>query len=117
MNSEKNEVIEIKDTDHRNNLINNNDIVVIDYYTDWCGPCKEIKDKYSDIASLFHDTSNCIIARENAENVDMSTLHEKIISVPTFHFYNKGKLIKSLTIKGTDIKKVENTITVLLEEN
>ena len=34
-------VIEITSTEHRQELVSKNKIVVIDYYTQWCGPVKK----------------------------------------------------------------------------
>ena len=111
----ENHVIDITNSDHRNKIVSENKIVVIDYYTEWCGPCKEIKDEYNQLAKKYNIENVCILVKEDAEKTDMESLDEVIKSVPTFHFYVDGKLQKTLTIKGANISRVSATIDILIE--
>ena len=53
------QLLSINNAEERNHAINQNKIVVIDYYTNWCGPCKtcapavtKIAEKYSKPVSI-----------------------------------------------------------------
>lgn len=109
------ETIHIQSSQHRSNLIKNNDIVVIKYYTNWCAPCKGIIGDWQRLFYTYNsDQAKVILASE-----DMSkNFYGKppVFAVPVFHFYVYGKFQEQMTISGPDIKSVETQILNLIKE-
>ena len=104
-------VPEIESLAQRKNVIASFPIVVVDYYTSWCGPCKIASPKFAQLAKKFSDKGvTCV--KENAEhNFGDNAI---IRGVPCFHFYFKGKFIPELTVTGASVDQVEKNIMKIL---
>ena len=106
------EVSRISCFQDRQKLINSNKIVIIDNYTDWCGPCKQCAPKFSQLAKKYTRPGMCALAKENVEDKCQSNI--QIRGVPCFHFYVNGHYQEEMTITGADMNQVETTIQKLL---
>jgi thioredoxin 1 len=104
------QVIEINNPGERNNIIRSNKLVVIDYYTDWCGPCKQSQPAYANLAKKY--SGHCLLVKENADGVQGTPT--PITGVPCFHFYLAGQHIPDATVTGADLEQVEQNIMNLL---
>ncbi|MDM8526181.1 thioredoxin family protein [Desulfococcaceae bacterium HSG8] len=47
--------VNLESVDELQNAISNNDIVVIDFWADWCGPCKMFGPTYEKISEKYPD--------------------------------------------------------------
>ena len=69
-------------------------LVIIDFYADWCGPCKMLSPIIANMAKEFPNINFYKV------NVDReSTLSRKmnIQSIPTVMFYKQGQLVNQFT--------------------
>jgi len=107
-------VYEIKNLQERRNFIKNNPIVVIDYFTEWCGPCKSIAPQYMELA-LKYKNMGVVLLKENADK-KIGDYPKPIKSVPVFHFYSLGHVRNELTVNGGTIEQIENNIQLLINE-
>lgn len=101
-------VIEIESLEHRNEMINSNNIVVIKYSADWCGPCKKIAPSYHEMANL--DTDGIIYCEEDIDS-DYGDNGEQINSIPAFHIYVNGKF--STSTKGANLDLVKTALNII----
>jgi len=102
-------VTKIESAEHKKWLIENNKVVVVDIYGDWCGPCKVIMPKYKDICSRYSRNGECVIVKEDVDKQFSSDVR----GVPTFQFFFKGK--SQGVIVGGDIAGVERKLVELLQ--
>ncbi len=82
-------VIKINKDNFQNEVINSNKTVLIDFYADWCGPCRMVSPIVDEIAEERADIKVCKI------NVDeQSELAEKfgIFSIPALVVMKDGKI-------------------------
>ena len=110
---EKNIIPNISSLQHRKDLIQENILVVIDNYTDWCGPCTQCAPKFAAIASKYVRPGICVMVKENVEN-GFGGQPVQIKGVPCFHFYMNGQFLHDDIIVGSYMQNVENTIQRLL---
>ena len=68
--------------------------VLIDFYADWCGPCRLLKEVLEEIdsdGSLGFD-----IAKVNIDDLPNIARRYSVMSIPTLLVYKDGKLVKNL---------------------
>ena len=108
-------VVHINSAEERYKIVSSNNVVVIDYYTEWCGPCKECSPKYDEL-SLSISKDKCVLAKENVEK-RLGGIPAQIHGVPCFHFYYQGHFLPNETLTGADMNKVKETIERLINQN
>lgn len=89
-----------------NNIIRQGNVVV-DYYADWCGPCKMISRTIEQIASSYPSITFLKI------NTDQfPSLSAEIRSIPTIIFYKQGQQISrfSGTKNQNEFRDLINTL-------
>ena len=66
-------------------------LVVVDFYADWCGPCKIIGPKLEAMSEKYKD--EVAFFKVNVDELEEVAEECKISSMPTFLFYqNNGKV-------------------------
>lgn len=75
-------------------LINEEVAVLIDFYTDWCQPCKAMNPILEEVEMELKGQAKII--KVNVEENEAFANQLNIKRVPTFVFFNKGKLIWTL---------------------
>ncbi len=69
------------------------DNVLIDFYADWCGPCKMLEPILEEIEKEV----KIDIIRVNTDNFLSLAREYRIISIPNLKLFRRGKLIKEKT--------------------
>lgn len=95
---------EIKTREDKQRFLQENRVVCIDMYADWCGPCKVVGPMFAKLAEKANLPGKCILVKENIDN-NISGEEADVTSIPTFLFYVEGRLVDKVV--GGDMKKVE----------
>lgn len=74
-------------------LINSDQLVLVDFYADWCGPCKKMKPYLEEIASTMKNKVKVIRINADDNQVICKTL--KIDALPVLQLYKNKSLIWS----------------------
>ncbi len=94
-----------------NETINSNDVVLVDFYADWCGPCQALKPTLDSLASDFD--GKAIISKINVDaNPELSAAYG-VRSIPALFYFKKGELIgRQLGVqsKGAIEKNLKNLL-------
>lgn len=72
-----------------NEVIENKGKVLVDFYADWCGPCKMISPIIEEIANEHPEISVCKV------NVDVTpefAIRYNVVSIPTLILFENGKV-------------------------
>lgn len=101
----------IKSEKDRENIINGNKIVLIDNFTTWCGPCKQIEPHFAKLTKDY--LGKAVLVKENAEDGFKGA--PKVRGVPCFHFYVNGKYVNELCVTGADISLVKENLDKLCD--
>jgi len=81
--------IELSDASF-NKLISKSGLpVVVDFWADWCGPCKMMAPAYADAANELKTTA--VLAKLNTETAQQASARFQIRSIPTMIIFKDGK--------------------------
>ena len=75
------------------NIISNNDITLIDFYADWCGPCKALAPIIDDIAK---NEAHITVGKVNVEEERELATKFGVRSIPTMVIFKNGKEVNRL---------------------
>lgn len=91
-----------------NTIINSNQPVLIDFYADWCGPCKILAPILKDIKMELEDKIK-IIKIDVDKNQPLAAKYQ-VRGVPTMILFIKGKQVwrQSGVLQKNDILSVLN---------
>jgi thioredoxin 1 len=66
--------------------------VLLDFYADWCGPCKIVGPIIDELAEEYD--GRALVAKVNTEVNPKLSQHFKIKSIPTLMIISKGMLVE-----------------------
>ncbi len=78
-------------TDHTfNDLVTNSELpVLIDFYADWCGPCKVLGPIIDELSLEYQ--GRAYVAKVNTQTNPQLSSHFKIKSIPTLMIFHQGQ--------------------------
>lgn len=83
-------------------------LVVVDYSTTWCGPCKVIYPKYEELSNQFPDAIFTKVIGDSTQAATKLMKREGVRSVPSFHFWKGGKKVDQ--VNGANSEALETTL-------
>ncbi len=81
-------VPELNDANFSETVVNAKVPVLVDFYADWCGPCKVLAPIIGELARDYD--GRALVVKVNTQNNPALSQHYKIKSIPTLMVFNKG---------------------------
>lgn len=86
------EPIHVRDADHLREVTTSHDVVLVDYYADWCGPCQMLEPIVAEIAR----ETDAAVAKVDIDAHQDLALDAQVRGVPTLFLYADGEAVKRL---------------------
>ena len=91
-----------------NDIINGEKPVLVDFYTDWCGPCKMMNPILKDLKKNMGDAIN-IIKVDAEKNAD-AAIKYNVRGVPTLILFKDGQILwqQSGVVQAKQLEQIIN---------
>ena len=96
---------EITTSNFKDNVLDNQGVALIDFWAEWCGPCKLIGPVIEELATDYEGKAT--IGKVNVDDNREVAAQYGIMSIPTLLFFKNGQIVDKhvgLASKA-DIKK------------
>lgn len=81
--------------------------VLIDFWADWCGPCRMMSGRLNELAEELKD--NAVIAKVNVDDEDMLSQSYNVETIPTLLLFHNGKIVQEF-VGLTSKEQLKSTI-------
>ena len=85
------EVLKITNNNFEQEVLNCNGNVIIDFYADWCGPCKMMSPIIDNIAE---ENPSVKVGKVNVDEAQELAVQYNVMSIPTIIIFKDGKVQK-----------------------
>ena len=99
---------EFTDANFKEKVISSDKLTVIDFWAEWCGPCRAIGPVIEELSKEYADKVN--IGKVNVDLNPQLSMDYGITSIPAILFVKDGKVVDKLVgaqPKGNFVKKIE----------
>ena len=72
--------------------VSTNDLVLIDFWADWCGPCK----KLSPILDEISNERGLLVGKLNVDENPVKVAEYSVHSIPTMVLFKSGQPVKTI---------------------
>ncbi len=83
-------VLHVTDTDFNDTVLKADLPVLVDYWAEWCGPCKMIAPVLDEIASEY--AGKLTVAKLNIDDNPATPQHFGVRGIPTLMIFNNGEV-------------------------
>lgn len=82
---------QITDTNFQENVLENNGVTVIDFWAEWCGPCRMIGPIIEELATEYD--GKALIGKVNVDENPEVSMKYGIRSIPTILILKNGEVV------------------------
>jgi thioredoxin 1 len=103
---------EFTDSNFQTEVLTSNQLTVIDFWAEWCGPCRAIGPIIEELAKDYSGKVN--VGKVNVDHNPQLSMNYGITSIPAILFIKDGKVVDKLVgaqPKGNFIKKIESHLS------
>ncbi|WP_027158660.1 thioredoxin TrxA [Methylobacter luteus] len=83
-------VLHVNDSDFNETVIKADGPVLVDYWAEWCGPCKMIAPILDEIAKDYQD--KLAVVKLNIDENPLTPQHYGVRGIPTLMLFKKGEV-------------------------
>jgi thioredoxin 1 len=105
-------IIEVSTMDELNDAMEKNKLVVVNYSTSWCGPCKAIAPKFEELSNSYEGVAFLKVMGDSSDSADKLMRGQGVRALPTFHLWKKNEKVDSIQGAKTQLLQdsIENNI-------
>lgn len=100
--------MELTDAIFEEVVIKSDKLVLVDFWAEWCGPCKMLSPTIDNIEAEYE--GRIVVGKVNVDNNPETVTKFSIRSIPTIIFFKNGEIVDKqvgATLKTVLAKKIE----------
>lgn len=104
--------VELTDANFQEKVLDSNKLSVIDFWAEWCGPCRAIGPIIEELSKEYSEKVN--VGKVNVDHNPQLSVNYGITSIPAILFVKDGKVVDKLIgaqPKGNFVKKIEQHLS------
>jgi len=82
------------DTNFKNEVLDSEVPVLVDFYADWCGPCKMMSPLVEELAAEYAGKAK--VGKLNVDESGNTAQKYKVMSIPTLLIIKKGQVVDQI---------------------
>ena len=102
--------IHFTDENFNEEVLSSNIPVLVDFYADWCGPCKMLAPVIEALAGELEGKVK--IGKLNVDNASETAQKYGIMSIPTLLYFKNGEVVNKTVgvVSKTEIEQILNSL-------
>ncbi|HEX5024090.1 MAG TPA: thioredoxin [Agriterribacter sp.] len=103
--------LEFTDTNFQEKVLDSDKLSVIDFWAEWCGPCRAIGPVIEELSKEY--TGKVNVGKVNVDNNPQLSINYGVTSIPAILFVKGGQVVDKLVgaqPKANFVKKIEQHI-------
>ena len=89
-------------------VLENDKLVLVDFWAEWCGPCKQISPRLEELANKYSE--NLTVCKVNVDENRELAVEYNIRSIPALIIFKGGEMVDSL-IGAVSLEELEDLVT------
>lgn len=86
--------MDVTDATFADEVLNSEHTIMVDFWAEWCGPCRAVSPILDQIASEHSDKIK--IVKLNVDDNPLTAMKYQITSIPAMKVYRNGEVVKTV---------------------
>ncbi|CAN5485305.1 thioredoxin [soil metagenome] len=104
--------LEFTDASFKTDVLSSDKLTVVDFWAEWCGPCRAIGPVIEDLSKEY--TGKINVGKVNVDHNPEVSINYGITSIPAILFFKNGQVVDKLVgaqPKSNFVKKIEQHLS------
>lgn len=84
----------VTDATFTSDVLQNDKAVLVDFWAEWCGPCRQVAPILEEIAGEHAD--KLTVVKLNVDENPQTAAQYGVVSIPTLNVYQGGQVVKTI---------------------